>query len=226
MMFEHQPLVQTNESGKFDIDGFLLQAKQQQRRWLIATSILSILSLGYAGYLLAQFPFQVFAPSPNPITACSPQSGPSYGLMVINIILALLPIICLGDQIRSYLKPAPSNGPGVISFKPYYIRPTNSDQVTSPEGYLQYTYDRNINWVQTTIIGMALLSGIGFSLTMFVSPQALCTNSWYTIRVPYMAGTLTYIGLFIAILATVVYQHKTQRFDKSVRNELDAYHPL
>jgi uncharacterized protein HemX len=82
--FEHQPLVPISSGGKFDIDSFLAEAKSSQKKNLIFASILAILSLGYGGYLLSQFPTRLIQQSRRPQQQQARQQKHRILIRVVN----------------------------------------------------------------------------------------------------------------------------------------------
>lgn len=230
-VFEDQPLVPTNsDTGKFDIEAFLTLAKEQQRKWFISTSIFATVAISYALYLCAQYPLRLMAPNGTTggiIGACKPATGPAWALSAVNVVLVLLPLVLWLDQLRSFLRPAPSNGPGVITFKPYYVRATSSDQIVSPQQYFQHIRDRSINWLQTIVLGISFTSCIGMFMTFAYKGGDLCTESPWSLSMPYLLGTVATIAFFIAVLVTMVYKHKKAMMSSfSPTAALDSYHPL
>jgi hypothetical protein len=235
-VYEDQPLVPTNqESGKFDIDSFLIDAKKLQKNWFIISTIFSTLSLIYSIFLLTQYPSKLFAQNGAsingtvPLDTCTPHNGAGSTMSIINICIAIIPVVFWLDQLRSYLKPAPSNGPSVIVFKPYYIRPTQSDNITTPEEYFKYINNRSSNLIQSSALGITFFSLCGLILTLFFPPiTQFCAETNLSLRLPFFLGIGIFGGLFMSVLIGMIYKHKqnVQNSFGSTQISLDSYHPL
>ena len=55
----------------------------------------------------------------------------------------------------------------------------------------------------------------------------LCTESSWTLSMPYLFGTVASALFFVAVLVTMVYKHKKAMMSSfSPTTALDSYHPL